>query len=55
MRQIIPKEISEMIEIQTPYLHYETGRGMVLNSDAPSKIKEIREKTLKWFEEHDMK
>lgn len=55
MRHIIPKEITEMLDKQAPYLHYVEGIGMVLREDAPPEIVEIREKTLEWFREHNIK
>ena len=55
MRQIIPKEVTEMLNKQAPYLHYVEGNGMVLKEDAPPEIVEIRVKTLKWFREHSTK
>ena len=54
MRQIIPKEISVLLEKQAPYLHYVEGEGMVLLPDAPPEIVQIRAETLKWFEEHSI-
>lgn len=55
MRQIIPKEISEMIELQAPYLKYVKGEGMVLRDDTPADIVIMRERVLNWFSDHSMK
>lgn len=52
MRIIVPPEIKELIEKQSPYLRYEGKTGYVLREDAPPDVVEARKKAQEWFRAH---
>lgn len=52
MRQTIPKKICDMQDKCAPYLHYVKDKGVVLDSDAPSEIVDLKNEVDKWFEQH---